>query len=94
MKYKNKAHQAAYEKGRKAAMEGRVRAAPYGCGSNSERYFRRAWLDGYDRGALELMESVMRRSDADAVASVKELTTDVEWDRALDVARQSISSAA
>ena len=46
--FPNKAHQRAYENGIRAFNDGKERFAPYGCGSNSERYFRKAWLAGYD----------------------------------------------
>ena len=50
--FPNKAHQRAYENGISAANEGKERFPPYGCGNQTERYFRKAWLAGYD-GAAE-----------------------------------------
>jgi hypothetical protein len=91
-KYKNRAHQVAHANGMKAAMEGRDRVSPYGCASNSERYFRRAWLDGYDTGALAACADAMRRSDLDALAPGEAPTTDVEWDNALASATNAIAA--
>lgn len=52
--YRNKAHQAAFESGQAAALAKRDRFPPYGSGSNTERFFRRAWLEGYDLTAAAL----------------------------------------
>lgn len=54
--FPNPAHQRAYENGVMAARNGKERFPPYSIDSNSSRYFRRAWLAGYD-GAAERMSS-------------------------------------
>lgn len=46
--YPNKAHQRAYANGIEAADAGKDRFPPYDCGNRSSRYFRQAWLAGYD----------------------------------------------
>lgn len=85
--YKNQAHRAAFANGRRACAEGKDRYAPYSADSNQSRYFRRAWLTGYDseapvsaRDALSACVDAMRRSDPD---SGQPLCTDQEWDAAL-----------
>lgn len=49
-RYKNRAHQSAYNAGYQAAADGRERKPPYDVSKSV--YFRRAWLRGYDERAI------------------------------------------
>lgn len=48
MKYRNKAHQTAFNNGLRASQENRLRISPYDGQSRSSAEFRRAYLAGYD----------------------------------------------
>lgn len=83
--YKNKAHRKAFKNGQQARAAGKDRFAPYSAENNNSRYFRRAWLAGFDSGtsvqrALSACVDAMRRSDADSGLPA---CTDGEWDAAL-----------
>lgn len=62
--FPNKAHQRAYENGIQARVAGKDRFPPYGCGSNSERYFRKAWLAGFD--GADTRSALAKVSNGDA----------------------------
>ncbi len=88
--FKNKAHQTAFANGKKTALAGEDRSAPYGCENRSTMDFRRAWLAGYDAGALEACADAMRRADPALLGEGEHQVTDAEWDIALAAVTQAV----
>lgn len=94
--YRNQAHRTAFVNGLQASADGKDRFAPYSADSNQSRYFRRAWLSGYDSAgsitaALSDCVDAMRRSDAD---SGLPLCSDREWDAALAAGTTALARVA
>lgn len=69
-RFKNRAHQGAFRSGWQARDAGKDRTPPYGALSQTQLYFRRAWLQGYDcRAAAE------STTDLGRMAAQQEVTT-------------------